>query len=440
MSTIYALSSGAGLAAIAVVRVSGPRAGEVAEMLTGGIPEARRAAVRRLRDPDSPIGIIDQALVLWMPGPQSFTGEDMVEFHVHGGRAVIMALMGVLARQGLRPAEAGEFTRRAFEAGRLDLTAVEGLADLIAAESEAQREQALFHHQGGAAMVFEDWRQVLLGILAQFEASIDFAEEEDVAAAALAGVGGRLAVLETEMRDALESAHRGERVREGVRVVIAGPPNAGKSTLLNRLAGREAAIVSHLPGTTRDVIEVRFELDGMMVVLADTAGLRATASDVVEVEGMARARGRLADADVVLWIEAPDSLADDDQRGFDSSTLRIWNKKDLGSPIGDGKDDWAVQICARSGVGVEDLVARLTGMVAERYGRSEPALVTRERQRRTLKECCDELARARQAVSSGAELEAEHIRLAAQALGRLTGRIDVEELLGAIFGEFCIGK
>jgi len=210
--------------------------------------------------------------------------------------------------------------------------------------------------------------------------------------------------------------------------------------LLNRLAGREAAIVSHLPGTTRDVIEVRFELDGMMVVLADTAGLRATASDVVEVEGMARARGRLADADVVLWIEAPDSLADDDQRGFDSSTLRIWNKKDLGSPIGDGKDDWAVQICARSGVGVEDLVARLTGMVAERYGRSEPALVTRERQRRTLKECCDELARARQAVSSGAELEAEHIRLAAQALGRLTGRIDVEELLGAIFGEFCIGK
>ncbi len=440
MSTIYALSSGAGLAAIAVVRISGPRAGEVVELLTGGKPEARRAVVRRLHDPDGSGGIIDQALVLWMPGPRSFTGEDMVEFHVHGGRAVVAALMGVLAKQGLRLAEAGEFTRRAFEAGRFDLTAVEGLADLIAAESEAQRQQALFHQQGGPAAVFEGWRQVLLGILARFEASIDFAEEEDVAAAALAGVGERLAVLESEMRDALASAYQGERIREGVRVVIAGPPNAGKSTLLNRLAGREAAIVSHLPGTTRDVIEVRLELEGMLVVLADTAGLHGGASDAVEIEGMARTRGRLAEADVVLWVEAPDALADDEERGIDSPALRIWNKADLGQAANETKNDWGVRICARSGAGVEDLVAQLTGMVAEHYGRKEPALVTRERQRQTLKECCDELTRARDAVGSGSELEAEHIRLAAQALGRLTGRIDVEELLGSIFGEFCIGK
>jgi len=440
VSTIYALSSGAGLAAIAVVRVSGSRAGEVVKALTGGIPKARRATVRRLRNPDSLSEIIDQALVLWMPGPRSFTGEDMVEFHVHGGRAVVAALMGVLSRQGLRLAEAGEFTRRAFEAGRLDLTAVEGLADLVAAESEAQREQALFHQQGGAAAVFDDWRRALLAMLARFEASIDFAEEEDVATAALADVDKRLAMLEREMRDALASAHRGERIREGVRVVIAGPPNAGKSTLLNRLAGREAAIVSHFPGTTRDVIEVHLELEGMLVVLADTAGVHARAIDVVEAEGMARTRRRLAEADVVLWVEAPDSLADDVQRIFDSPTLRIWNKMDLGMPSGEGKDDWGVRICAQSGVGVDDLVARLTTMVAEHYGRREPALVTRERQQRMLKECCDELDRARQVTGGGVELEAEHIRLAARALGRLTGRIDVEELLGTIFAEFCIGK
>ena len=441
MSTIYALSSGGGLAAVAVVRVSGPRAHDVMLALADGAVEHRRAVLRRLRDPERPAEIIDEALVVWMPGPRSFTGEDVVEFHVHGGRAVVNALMGVLSRQsGVRPAEAGEFTRRAFEAGRLDLVAVEGLADLIAAESEAQRRQALFHQRGGASKVFEAWREELIGILARYEAAIDFVDEDDVSTAALKGVEERIAVLETEIREAMRSADRGARVREGVRVVIAGPPNSGKSTLLNRLAGFEAAIVSHIPGTTRDVIEVRMDLGGMMVMLADTAGLREGAADAIEIEGMTRARGRLAQADIVLWIELSDTMTEMGAQRFDSPALRIWNKVDLGLPSELNGHAPDVTISSSTGEGVDHLVRRLADMVAEHYGNSEPVLVTRERHRKALEACCDELVRSGRARGSGLELEAEHVRLAARALERLTGRIDVEDLLGAIFREFCIGK
>ena len=441
MSTIYALSSGGGLAAVAVVRVSGPRAGDVMRALGGGEVDARRAVLRRLRVPEQPAEIIDEALVVWMPGPRSFTGEDVVEFHVHGSHPVVNALMGVLSRQaGLRPAEAGEFTRRAFEAGRLDLVAVEGLADLIAAESEAQRRQALFHQGGGASAVFEAWRKELVGILARYEAAIDFADEDNVALAALEGVGERIAALEREIREAMGSADRGARMREGVRVVIAGPPNSGKSTLLNRLAGFEAAIVSQIPGTTRDVIEVRMDLGGMMVMLADTAGLREGAADAIEIEGMTRTRGRLAQADIVLWIESPDTLARMESQIFDSPALRIWNKADVGLPSERNGHTPDMFVSARTGEGVDNLIRRLTDIVAEHYGGREPALVSRERHRKALEECCDELVRSGRARGSGLELEAEHVRLAARALERLTGRIDVEDLLGAIFREFCIGK
>jgi tRNA modification GTPase len=440
MNTIYALSSGAGLAAVAVVRVSGPRAGAAMAMMVGGPVPARRAVVRRLRDPATPGEAIDEALVLWLPGPASFTGEDMAEFQVHGGRAVVSALLGALSRQpGLRPAEAGEFTRRAFEAGRLDLVAVEGLADLIAAETEAQRRQALFQQQGGASAVFEGWREELLGILARHEAAIDFAEEDDVADAALRGVGARMARLEEQIRGSLAGAERGEKIRDGVRVVIAGAPNAGKSTLLNRLAGREAAIVSPLPGTTRDVIEVRLDLGGIAVILADTAGLHGVGGDAIEAEGMARARRRLAEADIIVWVASPDTDAGEVHE-FDSPALRIWNKADMALPPALGGYDRSLAVSARSGDGIDRLLARLSDMVAERYGRSEPALVTRERQRLALEACCNELALARQMTGAGAELQAEHVRLAARALERLTGRIGVEELLGAIFSEFCIGK
>jgi len=423
------------------VRVSGPRASDVMLALAGCGVEARRAVLRRLRDPERPADVIDDALVLWMPGPRSFTGEDVVEFHVHGGHAVVNALMSVLSRQsGVRPAEAGEFTRRAFEAGRLDLVAVEGLADLIAAESEAQHRQALFHQRGGASAVFEAWREELIGVLARYEAAIDFVDEDDVANAALKGVGKRIAALEREIREAMQSADQGARIREGVRVVIAGPPNSGKSTLLNRLAGYEAAIVSHIPGTTRDVIEVRMDLGGMMVMLADTAGLREGASDTIEIEGMIRARGRLAQADIVLWVESPDTMTETGARRFDSPALRIWNKVDLGLPGELSNYVPDVTISARTGEGVDKLIGRLADMVAEHYSSIEPALVSRDRHRKALEECCDELVRSGQARGSGLELEAEHMRLAARALGRLTGRIDVEDLLGAIFSEFCIGK
>lgn len=441
MSTIYALSSGSGLAALAVVRVSGPRAGDVMRALAGGEVDARRAVLRRLRDPERPADIIDEALVVWMPGPGSFTGQDIVEFHVHGGRAVVSALMDTLSRQpGLRPADAGEFTRRAFEAGRLDLVAVEGLADLIAAESQAQRRQALFHQTGGASAVFEGWRGELVGILARYEGAIDFVDEDNIAMAALKGVGKRITALEREIREAMGSAERGARVRDGVRVVIAGPPNSGKSTLLNRLAGFDAAIVSHIPGTTRDVIEVRMNLGGMMVMLADTAGLREGAVDAVEIEGMTRARGRLSQADIVLWVVSPDTTTGIDAQRFDSPALRIWNKADLGLPCEANSFAPDATLCARTGEGVDELIGRLTGMVDEHYGISEPALVSRERHRKALEACCNELVRSRQARGSGLELEAEHLRLAARALERLTGRIDVEDLLGTIFREFCIGK
>jgi tRNA modification GTPase len=439
MSTIYALSSGAGRAAVAVVRVSGPQAGEVVERLAGGRPAPRRASVRRLRDPARAGEVIDEALVLWLPGPATFTGEDMAEFHVHGGRAVVAALLEALGTGGLRPAEAGEFTRRAFENGRLDLVAVEGLADLVAAETEAQRRQAAFHQQGGASAVFEDWRRDLLGILAGFEAAIDFAEEDDVAGRSLMGLDERLGCLEGTIRRSLESAQRGEAIRDSVHVVIAGPPNAGKSTLLNRLAGREAAIVSPVPGTTRDVIEVRLDLAGVPVSLADTAGLRAGSGDAVEAEGMARARGRLASADVVLWLASPDTMGAE-VPDIDSATLRIWNKADLAPPPAGPGYDGALLLSARTGAGMDDLIGRLTELIRERYDQGEPALVTRARQRLALAQCCDELRAARFAKGLGVELEAEHVRLAVRALERLVGRIDVEEVLGAIFAEFCIGK
>jgi len=441
VSTIYALSSGGGLAAVAVVRVSGPRAGDAMRALAGGEVDARRAVLRRLRDPERPAQAIDEALLVWMPGPRSFTSEDVVEFHVHGGRAVVRALLDALSRQpGLRPAEAGEFTRRAFEAGRLDLVAVEGLADLIAAESEAQRRQALFHQGGGASAVFEAWRAELVGILARYEAAIDFVDEDDVAHAALKGVGERVVALERKIREAKKSAERGAKVREGVRVVIAGPPNSGKSTLLNCLAGFDAAIVSPLPGTTRDVIEVRMDLGGMMVMLADTAGLREEAVDSVEIEGMTRARDRLLQADIVLWVVSPDTTTGKDDFGFDSPALRIWNKVDLGLPGETNRYGADATISARTGQGIDGLIGRLTDMVAEHYRSNEPALVSRERHREALDACCNELALSRQASGSGLELEVEHLRLAACALERLTGRIDVEDLLGTIFREFCIGK
>src|SRR6187401_2502127 len=298
--TIFALSSGRPPAAIAVVRMSGPRAGDALKALAGKLPEPRKAALARVRDPDSG-EVIDEALALWFPGPNSETGEDIVELQVHGGRAVIAAVLAALGRiAGLRPAEAGEFTRRAFENGRMDLTAVEGLADLVAAETEAQRRQAYQHLKGLLGERAETWRQRLIEALALVEAGIDFSDEDDVPKDMMARALELIRPLAEEISKA--GAGQGERLREGLRVAIAGPPNAGKSTLFNRLARREAAIVSPFPGTTRDVLEIHLDLGGYPVTVLDTAGIRDT-TDPLEQEGMRRAKERAAEADLVLWIQ-----------------------------------------------------------------------------------------------------------------------------------------
>jgi tRNA modification GTPase len=435
--TIFALSSGRPPAAIAVVRVSGPAARSALEAICK-LPEPRRAALRRLRSPTSK-AVLDDALVLWLPGPATETGEDMAELHLHGGRAVVAAVLDALAQlPGLRGAEAGEFTRRAFENGRLDLTAVEGLADLVFAETEAQRAQAMRQFQGHLGKRAEDWRQRLIGALALVEGGIDFDQEvpENLIEPALHAARELVEEIEKTLRD----EHRGERLREGLIVAIAGPPNAGKSSLLNRLARREAAIVSPYPGTTRDVIEVHLDLGGYPVTLLDTAGVRES-DDPVEQEGVRRARARAGAADLVLWVE--DATVRVGNRNELKKQWIIHNKIDLVDSVTKQPAESAntFEISALTGAGLERLMAELAKFAAEFFSAAEPALVTRQRHRDALRETGDALGRAVAAGPAGQEeLVAEELRLAARALGRLTGRVDVEDVLDLIFRDFCIGK
>ena len=431
---IFAPASGHGRAAVAVIRLSGPRTPAVLRALLGDrLPDPRRASLRTLRDPRDRI-VLDQALVLWMPGPGTFTGEDQAELHLHGGVAVRMAVLRALGRQpGCRPADPGEFTRRAFLNGRMDLTAVEGLADLIDAETEAQRRQATRQLQGEFGVAVDRWRARLLGRLARLEALLDFSDEEDVPG--FAGPLDELAAVAAEVATAVAGAERGERIREGVTVVIAGPPNAGKSTLLNALAKREVAIVSPIPGTTRDAIEVRCDLGGLAVTLVDTAGLRDS-QDAVEQEGIARARRSMDQADLVLWLtpsgEAGQAVL---PSPAGATCRRIRTKSDLGG-CGLGED---LAVSARSGEGLDDLLAMVAGFAGSQLQGAGEAIVTRERHRHALNEVLQCLARA-QASDHAPELAAEDLRLALRALGRITGRVDVEDVLDHIFSSFCIGK
>jgi tRNA modification GTPase len=433
--TIYSLSSGAGRAGVAVVRVSGPRAGAAVKALARRMPDPRRASLIRLTHPQDGV-VIDEALVLWLPGPRSFTGEDSAEFHVHGGRAVVAAALDALGSiEGLRPAEAGEFTRRAFANGRLDLVAVEGLADLIAAETEVQRRLAQFHSGGGASAVFEAWRGEMIQVLARLEAAIDFVDEEGVADTALSEALPRLAALRDGMRTKLDDQHQGERVREGVRIVLAGPPNVGKSSLLNRLAQREAAIVSATPGTTRDVIEVHLDLAGVPIIVSDTAGLRRGPTDEIEAVGMARTRDTMAGADLVVWLSAPD--VDSPPPALDSEALWIFNKCDL---VSGNATAATLQVSAKTGHNVDVLVDRLSTWARQRFASADSALITRDRQRRAIEACCAHLDAATGTQGLALELVTEEVRLAARELARLVGRIDVEDLLDVVFRDFCIGK
>jgi tRNA modification GTPase len=449
--TIFALSSGRPPAAIAVIRVSGPRAGFALEQLIGRLPAPRRASLARVRDPDSG-EVVDEGLALWFPAPKSETGEDMAELQIHGGRAVIAAVLAALGKlEGLRPAEAGEFTRRAFENGRVDLTAVEGLADLVAAETEAQRRQAFRHLQGLLGERAEGWRQGLIEALALVEAGIDFSDEADVPQDLMARALERIGPLADEIGRAA-AAGQGERLREGLRVAIAGPPNAGKSTLFNRLARREAAIVSPFPGTTRDVLEVHLDLGGYPVTVLDTAGIRE-ASDPVEREGVRRASEQAAGADLVLWVvdategEGTFSTCRSSHAAAGTTAWIVVNKTDrvengdlrnIESKITSRKP--VHFISSATGSGVNELVNALSRF-AEGFFTPEPALVTRARQRALLQETVLALRGAQEAAKDAREeIMAEHLRLATRALGRLLGRVDVEDILDVIFRDFCIGK
>jgi len=444
--TIYALSSGRPPAAIAVVRVSGPQAGAALKALIGRVPEPRRAALARVREPQSG-EVIDEALALWFPAPHSETGEDVAELQLHGGHAVIAGVLDALGKiEGCRLAEAGEFTRRAFENGRLDLTEVEGLADLIAAETPAQRRQAYRQLKGLIGDRAEDWRRRLIEALALVEARIDFSDEADVPEDLIGPALRAARELRDEIAAALADGGRGERLREGLVVAIAGPPNAGKSTLLNRLARREAAIVSPYPGTTRDVIEVHLDLGGYPVTLLDTAGIRDS-DEPVEQEGVRRARARAAAADLVLWVT--DLSATGAMAGAPDpqlSGVEIWhveNKIDLAprkNESGSSKNiGQSFTISAIKGIGVDGLIAALSGHAKQYFSQTEATIITRARHRQALGETVAALNRAL-VRSEGEELIAEELRSAATTLGRLTGRVDVEDILDVIFRDFCIGK
>ncbi len=438
--TVFALSSGTGRTALAVVRVSGPAAGIALDRIAAPRPKPRFAAFRKLRHPDTGEEF-DHALVLWFPGPGSETGEDLCEFQVHGGRAVLAATFAALsAIPGCRPAGPGEFARRAFENGKLDLTTAEGIVDLIDAETDAQRRQALRQASGTLAQLYEGWRGRLIEAQALLAAAIDFSDEPDVEAAAAARGLETAARLTTEIGAHLSDGRRGEIVREGFRIVLAGPPNVGKSSLMNALAQRDVAIVAVGSGTTRDVLEVRLDLGGYMAIVADTAGLRE-ASGAIEREGIRRAMSRADEADLILWVaDASDPLihAPALARRPDQRVLRILNKIDLGDHTVTSTDDFAIS--ARTGAGIPDLVTALGEMVRQTAEGSEAPALTQLRHRQQIEICLSALDEVPRAAEIEPELAAEQLRLAADALGRITGRIDPEDVLDRVFARFCIGK
>ena len=431
--TIAAVATPAGMSGVAVIRVSGPDSINVLKLLANKLPPPREASLVTLVDPASGHPL-DRALALWFPAPASYTGEDVVELQVHGGRAVVAAVLGAtLTVSGVRPAEPGEFTRRAFENGKLDLAAVEGLGDLLQAETESQRRQAYAQYSGSLAGAIATVRDGLVGALALVEASIDFPDEGDVESGALDEARQRLRDLDQQIGRLIEDSRRGERIRDGITIAIAGPPNAGKSTLLNALARRDVAIVSPVPGTTRDAIEVHLDLGGVAVTLVDTAGLRDS-SDPVEQEGIARARRRVEAADLVLWLETdPAAASPQDQE----KAWLIRSQIDQVASVGGERH----AISAVTGEGMDALVADLTAFAGGAAG-GEPAILVRERHRLAIGEVREHIAAGLAAPDweENAELIAEQLRLALGALGRLTGRVGSEAILDELFSAFCIGK
>ena len=424
--TIFALSSGSLPSGVAVVRLSGPEALAAVQSMIESLPKPRVMTLASLRHPTNNM-LLDTALVVTFPGPSSFTGEDCAELHLHGGAATVEAVLEALGSvTGLRTAEAGEFSRRAFENGKLDLTEVEGLSDLIAAKTERQRIAAMGQAGGALRRVYDAWRERLLHIVAMVEADLDFSEEEDVLGSTLDTVWQGVDTLIVDIACHLETARAGEIARRGLRVVLAGPPNAGKSSLLNAMAKRDVAIVTDIPGTTRDLIEVELNLNGFLVVVTDTAGIRDT-EDVVEHEGIRRAMVAAEQADVKVWLNP----VNDRQPAPDKSWVEVQTKSDLAR----GADD-LLSVSVRTEDGISGFLDYLTQRLTD-LG-DEDVTFTRARHRAILVDVRDSLKSS--LLEAPLELRAAHLRDALTALGRLSGRVDVEELLGAIFAEFCIGK
>lgn len=426
--TIMALSSGALPAGVAVIRLSGPMVRPVLEQLAGGVPRPRQMALRHIGKERR----LDQGLVVYFPGPKSFTGEDCAELHVHGSPAGVKAILADLRSQGLRLAEAGEFTRRAFENGKLDLIAVEGLGDLLSADTERQRQQALARYDGKLTQEVDHWRDLMLDLRAEIEARLDFSDEGDVAEALPDSWLIQLAELEVAVAAALASVESGRVVREGIRVALAGAPNAGKSSLINALAKSDIAIVSDEAGTTRDVREVPLDIGGQLFILLDLAGLRETNSRA-EAEGIRRAEAAIAQADIVLWLEAPD-VEPTLRPEVSGKLLTVATKADLAS----SSPAAGVVISTTTGEGLENLIARLRE-IGDGLAGAEPSLVSHERDRIALTDTLEALADARAALGNW-ELAAESLRAASAELERLIGRMDAEQVLDRLFASFCIGK
>jgi tRNA modification GTPase len=427
--TIFALGTGAGRAAIAVIRISGPGAGQALKALAGKLPEPRQATFAVLRDPATG-EMLDRGVALFFPAPGSSTGEDYAELQLHGGRAVVEGTLAALYRlPGLRHAERGEFARRGFANGKLDLSQAEALADLVDAQTQAQRRQALRVAGGALRHRVEAWRATLIEALALLEAELDFSDEADVTAFSAARLDALLSPLAGDMRAALRLAPASERMCDGFTVMILGRPNVGKSTLINALTQRELAITSSIPGTTRDMIEAHLDIGGLPVTLIDTAGLRE-AADEIERIGVDRTLARIESADLALWLSdsgepPPPSVVE---------TIRVATKTDV-SPAPEG----AIGVCALSGEGLENLAAAIGSLARARLGDGASALIVRERHRQALEEAAESVE-AVIGEKRALELQAEELRRASRALGRIVGAVDVEDVLDAVFSRFCIGK
>ncbi len=438
--TIFALSTPPGRSGVAVIRISGDKAIEIARILGAKLQTPRRADLVKLRDPKSG-EILDQAIAVYFKAPHSFTGEDIVELHTHGGRAVVQAVLNALSGNcGARPAMAGEFTRRAFDNEKLDLTEIEGLADLIDAETEHQRRQALRQMSGHLGALYQGWSQRLLHALAHIEAYLDFPDEE-IPGDIFAKLRSDVEIIGGELRAHLSDSARGEKLRTGMTMAILGPPNAGKSSLLNVLARRDAAIVSHTAGTTRDVIEVHLELSGYPVTLADTAGIRDT-SDDIEREGVRRSlnAAQMSDLRLIVLDSTQDLTAIDPQiisMMQQKGSVIVWNKSDLNQNP-PRIDSPSIQISTKTGYNLPQLLELLGQKAASEMAVGETPAITRIRHRQAVQHALDAVTRF--VVASGADLMAEDLRTATHALARITGKVDVEDILDIIFMDFCIGK